>query len=288
MSQASKKYLSREEELILVESYMECNREAWGNLYKHFREAIIGFIAGRIGDIEAARDLAQDCFLEASVAVKEGKYKKHYRLYTLLRAISLNIIRRHFNSKKHSFIPVTSVPRANNSQKDDGNVDAIYPLVDPEEFIFEVLDAIWLICACGGKPHQVICLLFRDLFQWKTGEIGAELGSKTLGELTSKFMEEYLYNTAQLIPEEELQRAISPLLKELDDKAVLVYSEPEYRECLKKYDPTVLIRDCILGDFFRGRAPGISISDWCNKLLKRAKETLNMGILNREASKKEN
>jgi len=212
----------------------------------------------------------------AATKVKEGKYDNKYRIYTFLRAIARYRILR-FDDPKDPVIsqpPVSSVQDGKEPDFEDS-----FPPIPPDDWVVEVLEMFWLLSACCGKPHHILCLLFRDVLEWKPGEIVSELGPKELNELAEKFIEDYLNRISPLITKEQLEEVLAPLLDKIGKEAALVYPEEEYRECIEQHANGTPSGKLALKEFFRERSPNMSISDWCNKLINRAKKTLKTGIL---------
>jgi len=278
------KYLFQEEELSLIRKIEKCDKEAWGRLYEHFFTAITGFIAGRIGDIHKAQDIAHNTFITALEEIKRGKYNPEYRFYTFLRKIAQREIKKEkANRSKGKETLFAELAAESNDEQGEASIYNGPPVPSDEKIIFtkEMVGSLfWLVCNCCAKPHQILCFLFINFLLWKPSELAEEKASSTLKEMETKFISACVAYFQGYATPEEIRQHLKRLIKKLNSRVGDIYQEAEYREMIKGRSDE-LVGSLKLKDFFRGRDPAVSISDWCNRVKNRAKKLAQDGILNK-------
>jgi len=308
-----KKHLSRAKELELILKVTCGDKDSFGELYRHFIMALRGFIAGRIGNIEDAKDVAQDCFIVAEKRVRECKYNPEYRFFTLLSTIAKRLIinywgrmakkldidieekeeekkerRRKKEEKREKTvyrrreIPFAELADPSEEGKALELVDII--LRTPPEQIDEIvrLELLRVVFLCCAKPHQVLAFGFIKLLEWRPREVADELSDWTLGKLGEKFCEDCYAVWGFFLDRQKFDEYVSSSLHEKLDRLVEeVYREHPYGRVRKEF-PGALVKDLPLGTFYGGREPSADLSDWVWDVGVRTRNVVEGGSLRTE------
>ncbi len=285
--------LCRDEEIALTQRVEGGDREAWGTLHQHFIAALTGFIAARIGNTEDAEDLAQECFLRARQTIERGSYNSAYRVYTFLRSIAVHVIASYWERRSVRAMAASDTESTEELTSDESA--AADPRFAPKEVSLEGreyltnippdeigglerLELLRLIFLCCAKPHQLVAFGLMTILEWRPRELLAERADCSLGELAREFFDGYHASLAPFISQERFQQAYCPpLVEKLRKPLADVYAEHEYAEVVANRGSTK-VEDVPLKMFF-GRDSSASLSDWCDKVKRRARKTVESGIL---------
>ena len=277
--QTKTRFLSIEEELAIVKKAERGDRKAREKLYEYFSMAIKGYIAGRIGDPYLAQDYVHETFINAYEGLVAGEYNPQYRFYTYLRKIANKIIRKNrIRSTREIFFDdlIKDAP-----EDKRGNIyKGLAVSSDEERFLKKELveGLLWIVANSCAKPHQILCFLYLTFLFWKPSEVVKQRSLYTLDKLKKDFITEYLSYLEHCTVREEIEKVLQPLESKLGSRVKDIYFEHEYKSYFEKRLNNI-VGALLLKDFFRGRKPAVSISDWSHRVGERAKNIAEGGIL---------
>ena len=78
--------------------YLEGDKEAFDEIIHLYKKGLVSFIFCRVGNIDMAEDISEDCFVE--LIVNPTRYKFQSSLKTYLYAIAHNKTKEHFRRNK--------------------------------------------------------------------------------------------------------------------------------------------------------------------------------------------
>jgi len=270
-------YLSKEEQVKLALAAKDGDNDAWGKLYSSFHKALLGFIAGKTGNIHDAEDLCQNIFMTARKNLMDGKYDPVYSFYSFLRNITSFALKKYWEGSTRETV------RDFSSDDESETKDAAKSLPDPgrgPEAVLERLEMLRLMILCCAKPHQIIAVEFVKLLRWKPQEVVRELSNRTLGYLSKKFFDDYLESFGGLIPKRNFYRYSSDQFIKILNRTEDVYAEAEYTDKLEDYK-RIKVRELTFQLFYTAKKEA-SLHDWCDKVKNRMRNALQKGILCRE------
>jgi DNA-directed RNA polymerase specialized sigma24 family protein len=268
-------YLSLNEESVLLDAAIGADDEAWGILYNSFVLPVRGFIAGQIGAVEDAEDLAQECFIRAKKGLEEGLFDRQYRFYTFLRSIAVHLVQDYWRYRSK-----TETRLRDHAGREEDSPLAFQPSFSP----LERLELLRLVFVCGAKLHQILMFCFVKLLEWRPREVVKERSDSSLGSLTDEFLASYYAPLEQFLSRTTFYDTYCSALLDLVSAPVdEVYRELEYQSLRKETHSAV--GRLILRQFF-GCNPAANISDWCDRVRIRTRKLLsetNIGMNDAES-----
>lgn len=273
------RFLSHREEIDLAERVRAGDRDAWGVLYEHFHACLQGFIAGKTGDVDAAQDLVQECFIRAEKNLRGGRYNPEYRFYTFLRNIAGYLVLDYRCERFRGNSEGRRRAEASDGEGDGESPDASIP-VPPDQADGTVrAELLRLAFLCCAKPHQLLAFGFVKLLEWKPREVVDDLSRWPLGRLGERFCEDYYACLVAFLDRRcFFGYYCSPLLEKLEKGFGEIYEEPEYARIRPSGEQRV--KDLPFRAFFGAeRSPEATLSDWCDKVAQRARKAVKEGIL---------
>jgi DNA-directed RNA polymerase specialized sigma24 family protein len=258
-----RRFLSEAEESGLLDAAIAADNEAWGTLYSSFVLPVRGFIAGRIGVIEDAEDLAQECFIRAQKSLEEGSFDRQFRFYTFLRSIAAHLVQDYWRHRSR----LTDHHRECSAEEQETDSDC-GPSLDP----YARLELLRLVFSCGAKPHQILMFGFVRLLEWRPREIVTERADHSLESLLDEFLSLYYVHLERFLSKKMFHGTYcSPILQVIDRPVQEIYVEHEYEAM--SMPPATTVGRITLKTFFR-RDPAASISDWCDRVKTRTRKLL--------------
>lgn len=255
--------IPREEQAVLADRARRGDDEAFGYLYSAFRDAVKGFLSARLQDPDSAEDLCQDTFLLARKNLREGKFDPSYSFYTFLRNVASIVMKRHFADRKiRNRDRVSDLPDLPDQSASSGDVT-------------HCCEMLRLLSVCCAKPHQIVAVGFVKYLEWRPREVATELGERSLGLLAQEFLESFFVTAAGVLDKASFEAYCAPLFQKLEGSPDLVYPEAEYSGKFHGL-PDIFVKDLPLNLFFSNN-PEASLSDWCDKVRRRAKSALHNG-----------
>ncbi len=275
-------YLSPQRQQELAAKAQAGDSHAFGVLYEHLQLALTGHVSGRLSGSEDIEDVVGDCFLLALKAVRQGTFDPQYSFYTFLRGIADNEIKRFLKreyvqiprrgaSPASSYVPkVLAIPEGRSPQKDAwrsaDQILANLPLADAEAVAAELLR---LVLSSPTKPHQNLAFCLIRFLEWRPREVVDELSARSLLDTAERIYESF----AVLFPgagfgEGYREQHCPGFWSRLERPVADVYRESEYEQ-LRSMSPGRT--GDLLFEAFYGPSPTASLSDWCDKVRKRAR-----------------
>ncbi len=285
-------YLTPQRQRELVADAHAGDNTAFGVLYEHFRAAICGHISGRLGNPEDVEDVSGDCFLLALKAVQQGRFDPQYSFYTFLRGIADNEIKRLLkrqyvqvprfrNQGTPAYVPkVLAIP-------EKGSVTGAWRLVDRMLASMPRHDAqavaselLRLVLSCTTKPHQNLAFCLIRFLEWRPREVVRDLSRFTLFQIAQRVYESF----AVVFPgwkigqdQDSRRRHCAEFWNRVEEPTAKVYPEPEYERLRTEYPGNA--QDLVLEAFY-GPSPTASLSDWCDKVRRRARKAAKPDMSN--------
>jgi DNA-directed RNA polymerase specialized sigma24 family protein len=257
-------FLSEREEEALVDSVLKGHEGAWGTLYHSLVLPIRGFIASRVGSIDDAEDLAEECFIRARRSLSQGLFDRQYRLYTLLRSTALHLVQDYWRHRVRAEerLPDHSIPEPHSRAHQRTFFEPL-----------ERLELLRLVFVCGAKPPQVLAFGFVKLLEWRPREMAQEHRASSLRNLRDDFLACYYAPLEQFLSKRIFYSTYcSPLSEAVESPVREVYVEHEY--CSLGANPDSTVGDLALEVFF-GRDPAANISDWCDRVKTRTRKLIS-------------
>lgn len=101
--------------------YLEGDKEAFNEIINLYKKGLIGFIFYRVGNIDIAEDISEDCFVELIVNPTRFKFKSSLKTY--LYGIAYNKIKQYFRwNKSASFISIEDIQEISSSDNTDDDI----------------------------------------------------------------------------------------------------------------------------------------------------------------------
>lgn len=131
--------------------------EQISSTYIQYQELVYRFALNRVRDEDEAKDITQQTFLKATIAIRGGKYRENQKMGSWLMAICNNLCMDYFRKKKN---------RAEVSINNSGDNHVDIDLEDQELNIEEVIsnkdvgDVLWQIVK-NLSEEQIEVLLLR-------------------------------------------------------------------------------------------------------------------------------
>jgi len=254
--------LSHEEEIALAVRAGGGDREAWGTLYARFVKPVKGYIAGRVGSLDDADDLAQECFIRAQSRLEGRRYDAQYRFYTLLRGIAEHVVRDHWACRHVRDEDIGE--QASDGCDTTGGA--------PREDSLDRLELFRLMLTSDAKPHQCLVFGLITLLEWRPREVVAERRTRTLGEIAEEFCRGYHEAISPFLTWQTFRREYcAPLFGRLESPLADVYVEHEYEDLRRTHRGKVKFLPL---EVFFGSDPSASLSDWCHRVRERTRKLL--------------
>ncbi len=288
MNGTNARYLTFPEQVHYAQKVKDGDEHAFGVLYDHFSQAITGYVAGKLSNVDDAKDLVADCFTKALSAMRDGKFDTRYSVYTFLRAIADNTIRRYLKQryvrtpghrgdaapeyKPKLLYLVDREHSAGKLWKAASQELQAMPAQDVEAIAWELFRIVLSSCL---KPHHGVVFGFIRLLEWRPREIVKQLSDNSLHELTKRLYHDFAsLFPSHRIPQTMAQDHCPKFFDSLERAAAEVFAEPEY-ENLRV--PPRKTGQLLLREFY-GQNPSASLSDWCDKVRNRARNAMRVGI----------
>ncbi|MBN1424741.1 hypothetical protein JXA88_09295 [Candidatus Fermentibacteria bacterium] len=276
MHREAHRYLSSEEQRQLAARVQGGDDSAFGTLYEHFFEALRGYVAGRVHSADAA-DIVSETFAAALPFLRDGRYDPQFSVYTLLRVMADSQIDHHL---RRTHVAAASTP----DQPTPQYQRRLRPLAEIPEIAAQpsqeieaaTQELLLLVLACGAKPHQALAFCLIGFLEWRPREVAEQLGSRSLFTLTRRVYDDMSRHAFTDAGRRPLCRDHCPWFwQRLVAPVRDVYPEQEYDRARALTGP---VGDLHLSTFF-GPKPSASLSDWCHKVRRRARNALETGML---------
>lgn len=173
--------MDKEIERKLIEQAKK-NPEAFGELFDaHYRQ-IFGYVLRRVGDVETARDITADVFVQAFSNI--GRFHwRGIRFASWLYRIASNTIASHFRGRRPT-ASLDALTEVGFEPKDDADMQAELLAAEAEvERHQQFLIIQQLLTKLSGKYQEVIALRF---FEEKSIAEIAEILGRPEGTITSQ------------------------------------------------------------------------------------------------------
>jgi hypothetical protein len=221
-----------------------------------------GYIAGRVGSLDDAEDLAQECFIRVQKRLEGKPYDARYRFYTLLRGIAEHVVCDHWVCR--------CIPGKDPGDQVADRCDLMN--APPRDDAVDRLELLRLMLESEAKPHQCLAFGLIKLLEWKPREVVEERGSRTLGALAAEFCRDYHAVVSPFLSWQAFRGGYCmELFKRLESPVATVYVEHEYAGVRESHRGKAA--DLRLKAFF-GDDPSASLSDWCNRVGERTRKLL--------------
>jgi len=154
--------LSREEQVLLVESIRRGDPSAEERLIVAFQRPVLSMLTARTRDPEASRDLTQDALMAALRAVREGRLREADRLAGFVAGTARHLALKYHRSRRRDPLPLEdAVEPAGESPTEEYEASERVALVEQalerlEEGERAVLELTW---RKGLEPREIAARL---------------------------------------------------------------------------------------------------------------------------------
>jgi RNA polymerase sigma-70 factor, ECF subfamily len=141
---------TREEEFSWIRAFLNNDRSAFDQLVRRYQDQVYNLCYRMMGEVEEARDCAQETFVRAYRALKDFRFEARFSTWVL--AIAVNICRNRLKSLEHrygrSMVRIDSSPETTEGsirfEIEDPTPDALAQLTSREQELMlqKAIDAL--------------------------------------------------------------------------------------------------------------------------------------------------
>lgn len=271
------------EEANLTTNFTKGSQEAYEKLYLKYRHAIRGYISYRC--LPWVHQKARSTLKEKEVdqRIKEVEQetwsqiwekradydKDRASFYCFVRYWAEIMVKRQFYKKSRD-IPFSSFENEENEIPAADTIDKIsikdiIPLQD--EYLDKCRQFLKITFSEGGPPHQLIVFGFSKLLRgWGPQAVVKELSPEVLKNLTDRLCVNYQEESS--LPGYIIKDCFKPLQDKMPKKVEEVLQDEASRKAYVKL-LRIIVGESILKAYY-GSDPEHNISDWSNKVAKKA------------------
>lgn len=261
---------SSKKELDLIKKASDGDEEAFGKLYKNYKNSIKGYISSHLVDSSYTEDTEQDTWSKISQIISDYDSKKGSFYSFVHYWARIMVLRKNSeNFKRWKGQLLLDFPDKGDSESGEESIErkSFNPLdISPEEFLERCEEYLKVTFNSGGLPHQLIAFGFNKLLTgWSPKEVVRELSPKRLKKLTEKLIADY--KDESKLPDYIVIRIFKPLKEKMKEKLKSILgrrdSKDLYQKLLNKIVGLTKLKD------YYGKNPEGNISDWTYKVKER-------------------